>query len=34
MKFDETGKLVKSMGGGMINYSHGLHVDKDNNIWI
>jgi sugar lactone lactonase YvrE len=34
MKFDETGKLVKSMGGGMINYSHGLHVDKDNNIWV
>ncbi len=20
--------------GGMINYSHGLHVDKDNNIWV
>jgi sugar lactone lactonase YvrE len=34
MKFDETGKLVKSIGGGMINYSHGLHVDKDNNIWV
>jgi hypothetical protein len=34
MKFDETGKLVKSFGGGMINYSHGLHVDKDNNIWV
>jgi sugar lactone lactonase YvrE len=34
MKFDETGKLVKSFGGGMINYSHGLHVDPDNNIWV
>jgi DNA-binding beta-propeller fold protein YncE len=34
MKFDETGKLVKSFGGGMINFSHGLHVDKDNNIWV
>ena len=34
MKFDSTGKLVKSFGGGMINYSHGLHVDKDNNIWV
>src|SRR5271155_3017369 len=32
MKFDATGKVVKSFGGGMINYSHGLHVDKDNNI--
>ena len=26
MKFDETGKLVKSFGGGMINYSHGFNV--------
>src|SRR5712691_11787292 len=34
MKFDSAGKLVKSFGGGMINYSHGLHVDKDNNIWV
>ncbi len=34
MKFDASGKLVKSFGGGMINYSHGLHVDKDNNIWV
>jgi DNA-binding beta-propeller fold protein YncE len=34
MKFDSTGKLVKSFGGGMINYSHGLYVDADNNIWV
>src|SRR5712672_2327640 len=34
MKFDEKGKLVKSFGGGMINFSHGLHVDRDNNIWV
>src|SRR5258708_17800352 len=34
MKLDATGKMVKSFGGGMINYSHGLHVDKDNNIWV
>ena len=34
MKFDSTGKLVKSFGGGTINYPHGLHVDKDNNIWV
>jgi len=34
MKFDSTGKMVKSFGGGMINYSHGLHVDPDNNIWV
>ena len=34
MKFDEKGKLVKSFGGGMINFSHGLYVDRDNNIWV
>src|SRR5216683_3012406 len=34
MKFDATGKMVKSFGGGMINYSHGLLVDPDNNIWV
>ena len=34
MKFDATGKLVKSFGGGMINFSHGLYVDRDNNIWV
>jgi len=27
MKFDATGKLVKSFGAGMISFSHGLHVD-------
>jgi len=34
MKFDSTGKMVKSFGGGMINYSHGLHIDPDNNVWV
>src|SRR5882762_5026642 len=34
MKFDATGKMVKSFGGGMINFSHGLHIDPDNNIWV
>jgi DNA-binding beta-propeller fold protein YncE len=34
MKFDATGKMVKSFGGGLINYSHGLHIDPDNNVWV
>jgi DNA-binding beta-propeller fold protein YncE len=34
MKFDATGKMVKSFGGGMINYPHGLHIDPDNNVWV
>jgi sugar lactone lactonase YvrE len=34
MKFDSTGKMIKSFGGGMINYPHGLYVDADDNIWV
>jgi sugar lactone lactonase YvrE len=34
LKFDETGKLVKSFGEGMIVSPHGLVVDRDNNIWV
>jgi sugar lactone lactonase YvrE len=34
MKFDASGKLAKSFGGGMINYPHGLYVDRDDNVWV
>jgi DNA-binding beta-propeller fold protein YncE len=34
MKFDASGKMVKSFGGGMFNYPHGLHIDPDNNVWV
>jgi sugar lactone lactonase YvrE len=34
MKFDATGKLVKSFGAGMIMFPHGIHVDRDGNIWV
>jgi sugar lactone lactonase YvrE len=34
MKFDTTGAMVKSFGGGLFNYPHGLSIDKDNNIWV
>lgn len=34
LKFDSTGKLVKSFGKGMMVFPHGIHVDKDGNIWI
>jgi DNA-binding beta-propeller fold protein YncE len=34
MKFDPTGKMVKSFGGGMVNAPHGLHIDPDNNVWV
>ncbi len=34
LKFDETGKLVKSFGGGMLVFPHGIYVGKDGNIWV
>jgi DNA-binding beta-propeller fold protein YncE len=33
-KFDESGKLLKSFGGGMFVWPHGLHVDQDGNVWL
>jgi streptogramin lyase len=34
MKFDSTGKLLKSFGAGMLIFPHGIHVDRDGNIWV
>jgi len=34
LKFDETGKLVKSFGGGLMIFPHGIHVDRDGNVWV
>jgi sugar lactone lactonase YvrE len=33
-KFDESGKEVRSFGGGMFVWPHGLHVDRDGNVWV
>jgi len=32
--FDASGKEIKSFGGGMFVWPHGIHVDRDGNIWI
>ena len=32
--FDQTGKLVRSFGKGMIIFPHGIHVDRDGNVWV
>jgi sugar lactone lactonase YvrE len=32
--FDETGKVVRSFGAGMIAWPHGLYVDAKGNVWI
>ena len=32
--FDESGKEIKSFGGGMFVWPHGIHVDPDGNVWV
>ncbi len=34
LKFDASGTLVKSFGAGLILFPHGLHVDRDGNVWV
>jgi len=34
LKFDASGKLVKSFGAGMFVFPHGIFVDQEDNIWI
>ena len=34
LKFDATGKLVKSFGAGLIVSPHSIDVDRDGNIWV
>jgi sugar lactone lactonase YvrE len=33
-KFDSTGKMVASFGQGMLVFPHGIHVDRDGNVWV
>jgi DNA-binding beta-propeller fold protein YncE len=34
LKFDESGKLLKSFGAGMFAWPHSVHVDRDGNVWV
>ena len=34
LKFDLDGNLVRSFGGGMFIWPHGIDVDKDGNVWV
>src|SRR6185369_15311135 len=34
LKFDSTGKVVKSFGEGMLIFPHGIYVDRDGNVWV
>ena len=32
--FDPSGKEIRSFGGGMFVWPHGIHVDRDGNVWV
>jgi DNA-binding beta-propeller fold protein YncE len=34
LMFDTSGKLVKSFGAGLIMSPHGIHVDREGNVWV
>ena len=34
LKFDTSGKLVASFGQGLLIFPHGIHVDRDGNVWV
>ena len=32
--FDPSGREIRSFGGGMFVWPHGIHIDRDGNIWV
>src|SRR6478609_5778447 len=32
--FDDSGKEIRSFGGGMLVWPHGIHVDREGNVWV
>ena len=34
LRFDRTGKLLRSFGDGLFTSAHGLRIDSDDNIWV
>lgn len=34
LKFSASGALVKSFGAGLMIFPHGIHVDREGNIWV
>ena len=34
IKFDPAGNVVTMFGSGMFSWPHGLHVDREGNIWV
>ena len=34
LRFDPSGKVVKSFGQGLIVQAHGMTIDRDGNVWV
>jgi streptogramin lyase len=34
MKLDADGRVVRSFGAGLFAVPHGIHVDRDGNVWV
>jgi sugar lactone lactonase YvrE len=34
LQFDSAGKMVRAFGAGLMIFPHGIHVDRDGNIWM
>src|SRR5262245_28329770 len=34
LKFDGSGRLLRSFGAGLFIFPHGIHVDRDGNVWV
>lgn len=34
LKFDASGKFIRGFGGGMFIFPHGMHVDREGNVWV
>lgn len=34
LKLDPSGRVVTAFGAGMLIWPHGIHVDRDGNVWV
>ena len=34
LKFNASGKMVRSFGAGLFGFPHGMYVDRDGNVWV
>jgi sugar lactone lactonase YvrE len=34
LKFDPSGAFVRSFGAGLFVFPHGIHVDREGNVWV